>query len=134
MIFAKDAMINCHQFIIKKKAIIEKYDLRTVSEWITITKDSNHSMTSKTIVPENSSIYNQDVVSVKDVGGIDELEIFSYDVNVEEAVAGINELEFSNVNDKNGSTVVSDIEALVVKVKEEQKNLKKILLLLPSLI
>ena len=61
---------------------------------------------------------------MKDFGGIDELEIVSDDVNVEEAVAGMKELEFSNVNDKNSSTAVSDIEDLVVKEKEEQKNLK----------
>ena len=82
-------------------------------------------MTSKKVVPEDSSIVNQDVVSVKDVGGIDVLEFFSDDVNVEEAVAGIKELKFSNVNDKNSSTVVSDIEALVVKEKEELKNINK---------
>ena len=67
------------------------------------------------------SIVIQDVVSVKDVGGIDELEILSDVVNVEETVAGMKEFEFSNVN-----TVVSDIEALVVKEKEEQKNKNKI--------
>ena len=43
-------------------------------------------MTSKTIVPEDLSIVIQDVVSVKDVGGIDELEILSDVVNVEEAM------------------------------------------------
>ena len=82
-------------------------------------------MTSKKIVPEDSSIVNQDVVSVKDVGGIDVLEFFSDDVNVEETVAGIKELEFSNVNDKNSSTFVSDIEGLVVKEKKELKNINK---------
>ena len=82
-------------------------------------------MTSQTIVPEDSSIVNQDVVSVKDVDGIEDLEILSdkdvltdcneLDVNVEEAVAGMKKLEFSNENDKNSSTFVLDIEALVVK-------------------
>ena len=93
-------------------------------------------MTSQTIVPENSSIVNQDVVSVKDVGGIEDLEILSdkdvvtdcneLDVNVEEAVAGMKELEFSNENDKNSSTVVLDTEALVAKEKEEEENLNTI--------
>ena len=105
----------------KKKEIIEKYKIKTTKEWIDFTKDSIHDMTSKTIVPEDSSIVNQDVVSVKDFGGIDDLEILSDDVNVEEAVAGMKEFEFSNENDKNSSTVVSDIETLVVKEKEEEK-------------
>ena len=81
-------------------------------------------MESKTIVPEDLSIVIQDVVSVKDVGGIDELEILSDVVNVEEAVVGMKELEFSIVN-----TVASEIEALVVKEKEEKKNLWMIKLL-----
>ena len=63
-------MINCLQFVIKK-GIIKKYEIKPVLEWIDITKNSIHNMTSKTIVPEDSSIVNQDVVSVKDVGDID---------------------------------------------------------------
>ena len=94
----------------KEKGIIEKYEIKLVSEWIDITKNSIHNMTSKTIVPEDSSIVNQDVVSVKDVGDIKDLEILTdkdvvtdcneLDVNVEEAVAGMKELAFNNDNDK----------------------------------
>ena len=36
---------------IHEKKTIEKYDIKTVSEWITKTKDSIHSLTSKTNVP-----------------------------------------------------------------------------------
>ena len=102
---------------IHEKKTIKKYEIKTVTEWITKTRDSIHSLTSKTNVPEDLSIVIQDVVSVKDVGGIDDLEILSDVVNVEETVAGMKEFEFSNVN-----TVVSDIEALVVKEKEEKNS------------
>ena len=57
----------------KKKEIIEKYEIKTVKEWIDITKDSIHNMTSKTIVADDSSFVNQDVISVKDVAGIEDL-------------------------------------------------------------
>ena len=116
-----DKLTSIHE---KNKNNIEKHGFKPVSEWISITKanihileDSVQSLTSKT-VPEDLSIVIQDVVSVKDVGGIDELENLSDVVIVEETVAGMKELEFSNVN-----TVVSDIEALVVKEKEEQKKI-----------
>ena len=99
----------------KNKNNIEKHGLKSVPYWISTTResihileDSIHSLTSKT-VPEDLSIVIQDVVSVKDVGGIDELEILSDVVNVEEAVAGMKQLEL----------------ALVVKEKEEQKNKTK---------
>ena len=88
-----------------------------VSEWISKTRanihmleDSVQSLTSKT-VPEDLSIVIQDVVSVKDVGGIDKLENLSDVVIVEEAVAGMKQLDL----------------ALVVKEKEEKKIEKKIL-------
>jgi len=73
-------------------------------------EDSVQSLTSKT-VPEDLSIVIQDVVSVKDVGGIDKLENLSDVLIVEEAVAGMKQLEL----------------ALVVKEKEEKKIEKKIL-------
>ena len=120
----------------KKKEIIKKYEIRPVSEWITITKNSIHSMTSKTIVAKDSSLVNQDVISVKDVAGIEDLEFLTdkdavtdcneLDVNVEEAVAGMKELEFNNDNDKNSSTVVLDIDAPVVKEKKVEEKLNTI--------
>ena len=61
----------------KKKEIIKKYEIKPVSEWITITKNSIHSMTSKTIIAVDSSIVNQDVISVKDVAGIEDLEFLT---------------------------------------------------------
>ena len=134
MIVAKHAMINCHQFV--KKKIIKKYEIKPVSEWITIAKNSIHSMTSKTIVAEDSSIVNQDVTSVKDAAGIENLEFLTdkdvvtdcneLDVNVEEVVAGMKELEFNNDNDKNSSSVVLDIDAPVVKEKKVEEKLNTV--------
>ena len=157
----------------KNKNNIEKHGFKTFPEWITTTReyihileDSIQSLTSKT-VPEDLSIVIQDVVSVKDVGGIDKLENLSDVVIVEEAVTGMKQLELALVvkekegkknsvddkiigvkekfekeaneipvdneeivpkklNDKNSFTVVSVIEALAVKEKEELKNINKL--------
>ena len=48
------------------------------------------------------------------------------DVNVEKDVAGMKDLEFMNDKDKNISTVVFDIDALVVKEKKVEEKLNTI--------
>ena len=73
MIIANLAMTNCQQFMRKK--MIKKYDIKTVAEWIHITKDSIHSMTSKKMVVDDSSIDNQDGIVVKAVADMEDLEI-----------------------------------------------------------
>ena len=77
-------MTNCQQFMRKK--MIKKYDIKTVAEWIHITKDSIHSMTSKKMVVDDSSIDNQDVIVVKDVDKNKDVK----------SVKGINIVEVAN--------------------------------------
>ena len=69
-----------------EKKMIKKYDIKTVAEWIHITKDSIHSMTSKKMVVDDSSIDNQDVIVVKDVDKNKDVK----------SVKGINIVEVAN--------------------------------------
>ena len=101
MIIAKHAMTNCQQFM-RKKYIIKKYEIKTVAEWIDITKDSIHSMTSKKKF-DDSLIDNQDVIAMKDVADMEDLGIVA-DKEVEELKA------------KTISTVVTDGNEIDVNV------------------
>ena len=55
--------------------MIKIYDIKTVTEWIDANKHFINSMTSNKMIVDDSSIDNQDVIVVKAVENMEDLEI-----------------------------------------------------------
>ena len=57
--------------------MIKIYDIKTVAEWIEANKHFINSMTSNKMIVDDSSIDNQDVIVVKAVENMEDLEILA---------------------------------------------------------